>query len=60
MMKLHEIKSPWSFIIYRSHSIYLSTYLVILSMKTDLITANSAHSDEMSHIAAFHLGALFL
>ena len=31
-------------------------YIVFLSLKIDLVTANSAHPDEMPPYAAFHLG----
>ena len=54
-IELQKMKSGWS-IVYTRWILVILPKNVIIYLKIDNASANSAYPDEMSHDAAFHLG----
>ena len=56
-IKFDTVKSGWSIVYIKGSQVIISKKnMIFLSLKIDLVLANSADPDEMPHYAAFHLG----
>ena len=54
-VKLHIMELAWSLVILKGQKLEFLKYIVFLSLKIDIVLANSTHPDEMLPNAAFQL-----
>ena len=55
-IKLDTVKSGWSIVYIERSQVIISKNIIFLSLKINLVFANSADTDEKPHYAAFHQG----